>query len=292
MGKTAVRVLAGLVGLLVLLVAYGVLIEPRLRLEEVHLDARLDHLDDAWAGERVVVFSDLQVGMWFANLGMIERVVARASEEDPAAVLIPGDFIYGKDPDVEVQIEQVLDLLDPLFAAEIPVYTVLGNHDHSSGGAEELTDALEARGAHVLRNESVTIAHPDRPDAPGLRLVGVGPTRPGLADLDGALAGIERDEPRLVMMHNPTTFPDLPANSAPLTVAGHTHCGQISLPGTPHWSYLDLTEEEKLVADGYAADDYGQDGNRMYVTCGIGFSLMPMRVNAPPQLVVIELAPA
>jgi len=288
----AVRLLAALAGVLVLLVAYGVLVEPRLLLDEVHLDARLDHLDEAWTGEQVVVFSDLQVGMWFANLGMIERVVARASEDDPAAVLIAGDLIYGKDPAVAVQVEQVMDLLDPLFATEVPVYAVLGNHDHASGGADRLTDALESRGAHVLRNESATLAHPDLPDAPGLQLVGVGPARPGLADVEAALDGVEQGTPRLVMMHNPTSFPDLPTNSAPLAVAGHTHCGQIAMPGTPHWSYLDLTEEEALVADGYAADDYGQEGNRLYVNCGIGFSLLPIRFNAPPQLVVIELAPA
>ena len=52
------------------------------------------------------------------------------------------------------------------------------------------------------------------------------------------------------MMHNPTAFADMPASTAPLAVAGHTHCGQIALPGTPRWSYLGLNEEERVVADG------------------------------------------
>ncbi len=92
------------------------------------------------------------------------------------------------------------------------------------------------------------------------------------------------------MLHNPTSFPRLPAGSAPLALAGHTHCGQIALPGSPRWSYLGLNEEEAVVADGYAPADYGADGNELFVTCGIGFSLVPVRINAPPQLVLVELA--
>jgi predicted MPP superfamily phosphohydrolase len=72
-------------------------------------------------------------------------------------------------------------------------------------------------------------------------------------------------------------------------VAGHTHCGQVALPGTPHWSYLGLTEEEALVADGWAPQGYGEPGNAMFVTCGIGFSVVPVRINAPPQVVVFDL---
>ena len=93
-------------------------------------------------------------------------------------------------------------------------------------------------------------------------------------------------------MHNPTAFPEMPPGSAPLTVAGHTHCGQIALPGLPRWSWLGLTEEEKVVADGWSAPDYGAEGNALYVTCGLGFSALPMRVNAPPQVVFFDLQPA
>ncbi|MFI7744175.1 hypothetical protein, partial [Kocuria rhizosphaericola] len=99
-------------------------------------------------------------------------------------------------------------------------------------------------------------------------------------------------EPRLVMMHHPTTFPQLAAGTAPLAVAGHTHCGQIALPLLSRWSCLGLTEEEELVAEGFAAAGYGAAGNGMFLTCGIGFSLLPVRINAPPQLLTVELRPA
>lgn len=52
---------------------------------------------------------------------------------------------------------------------------------------------------------------------------------------------------------------------------------------------LDLTAEEEAIADGFAPDDYGARGNRLFVTCGIGFSVVPIRINAPPQVAFCEV---
>ncbi len=121
--------------------------------------------------------------------------------------------------------------------------------------------------------------------------MGIGPETRGLADVDEALSTVPDDAPRVVLMHNPTVFDELPAGTAPLAVAGHTHCGQVTLPGTPRWAYLALTSEEKIVADGWAPEDHGAEGNSLFVTCGIGFSLAPVRINAPPQVAFFELQP-
>ncbi|OMQ16077.1 hypothetical protein A7K94_0204970, partial [Modestobacter sp. VKM Ac-2676] len=234
----------------------------------------------------VAVLADMQIGMWWANTGMVERAVEQAVEADPDLVLLGGDFVYHAGPDVEPEVAAVLDLLAPLLDSGIPTYAVLGNHDYASNAAEELTTALEGAGVPVLLNESVEVPGTG---ADPLRVVGVGPARPGLVDVDQALNGLPEDAPRVVLMHNPTAFPEMPPGSAPLTVAGHTHCGQIALPSLPRWSWLGLTEEEKVVADGWSAADYGAEGNGLFVTCGIGFSAVPMRINAPPQVVFFEL---
>ncbi len=112
-----------------------------------------------------------------------------------------------------------------------------------------------------------------------------------LADVDAALADVPDGAPRVVLTHNPSIFPELPPDSAPLTLAGHTHCGQIAIPGLPGWSYLELTEQEEVVTDGWAPEDHGAEGNRLFVTCGIGFSVVPARINAPPQVAFFELQP-
>lgn len=277
---------------LVATVVYGVAVEPRLILEERRVDAVLPGLDRSWEGQQVAAFSDLQVGMWLGNTGMVERVVERVVELEPAAVLVPGDFLYGRSPDPPEQIEEVLRLLAPILEAQIPAFAVLGNHDYSVGASTELTVALEAAGVDVLLNESAVLPPPPGATGEPLRMVGLGPSRPPLADPSEALDDVPSSAPRLTMLHNPTAFPLLPPFAAPFAVAGHTHCGQVTLPGTPRWSYLALSDEEKVVADGFAPTSYGAPGNGMYVTCGIGFSLLPMRINAPPQLLLIDLVAA
>ncbi|WP_278314680.1 metallophosphoesterase [Lolliginicoccus levis] len=274
---------------IVLITGYGVLIEPRFILDERHHTMTMPGLGPEHEGTTIAVIADLQVGMWWANTGMVERAVRELVDEDPDAVLLGGDFLYSSDPSIAVQADAVLDLLSPLLDSGIPTFAVMGNHDYKVGGAERMTTALEERGVDVLLNEAAPLpGKEDLGPAQQFYVVGVGPKVPGQADAELALEGVPENAPRMVLMHNPTTFRSLPAGSAPLAVAGHTHCGQIAIPGLTQWSYLDLTAEEKIVADGFAPHDYGAAGNQLFVTCGIGFSVVPMRINAAPQIAFFE----
>ena len=319
--RIAKRIAVALAVTLTALLIYGVAIEPRLILDEERQEVTIPGLPEAWNGAQIAVLSDLQVGMWLANTAMAERAVQRVVAARPAAVLLAGDFVYSESPAVPEQVDTVLDLLAPLLETTVPVVAVLGNHDYDIGAADELTAALTRRGVTVLRNEAVELAPPDdggdlpedegaapdpsgsaatqdrtnvagRPPGRQLYVVRVGPPRPGRADPRRALAGAPDDAPRVVLMHNPSTFPSLPSGSAPLAVAGHTHCGQIALPGLPAWSWIALRAEERVVTDGFAPASYGEPGNRLFVTCGIGFSLVPIRIAAPPQVVLFELVAA
>ncbi len=275
-----------------LVLAYGVVIEPRLNLDERSYTVELPKLDEGWVGAEIAVFSDIQVGMWLANTHMVERVVARVVDADPDAVLLAGDFLYSGDPEIFEQVAEVIDLLAPLAASGTPTYAVMGNHDYAVGAAEELMASLEQQGIEVLLNEAAMIPASER-DGVGqeLYVVGVGPYLPGMSRPEDALAGVPQGAPRVVFMHNPRSFPGIPAEHAPLAVAAHTHCGQIALPGLPRRSYLKLlTGERQVVVDGFAPEGYGAPGNRLFVTCGIGFSLVPIRIGAPPQLVFFKLS--
>lgn len=286
------RIGAALGVLLVLLVVYGVLIEPRLILDEEGAEVPISQLAQEDAGTEVAVVADWQIGAWFDNDGMVADAIESIVAADPDVVLLGGDFVYSNDPGVEVQVARVLELARPLAESGVPTVAVLGNHDYETGMAEELTRALEGVGIPVLQNEAVPVPGSGGGDpASQLYVVGIGPVRPGLADVDAALADVPDGAPRVVLTHNPSIFPELPAGSAPLTVAGHTHCGQIAIPGLPRWSYIELTEQEEVVTDGWAPEGYGEPGNRMFVTCGIGFSVIPARVNAAPQVAFFELQP-
>ena len=285
------RIGIALGGFLVVLLVYGVLIEPRLILDEEHAEVALPGLGEELSGTEVAVLSDFQLGMWFANEGMVRRAVEAAVGEEPDVVLLGGDFVYSTDPSIQTQIDTLLDLLDPLLNSGIPTYAVLGNHDHKVDAADELTTALGDAGITVLRNAAAPVPGPVEDPAEQLYVVGLGPAQPDLVDVDAALADLPDGAPRVVLMHNPTAFDQLPAGSAPLTLAGHTHCGQVALPGTPDWAYLALTSEEKIVVDGWAPEGHGAEGNRMFVTCGIGFSVAPIRINAAPQIAFFTLQP-
>jgi hypothetical protein len=207
----------------------------------------------------------------------------------PAAILLGGDFLYGTGPAFDAELDRVVELLAPVTESGIPTFAVLGNHDHAVGAADALTEALEGNRIDVLTNEAVAVPPPRGRAGEPLFIVGIGSERFGLAKPSEALDEVPHEAPRVVLMHNPSSFPSLPPESAPLALAGHTHCGQIALPGLPRWSYLELNAEEQVVADGFAPPGYGAEGNRLFVTCGIGFSIIPLRINAPPQIAFFEL---
>ena len=178
-------------GLLVALIAYGTFVEPRLILDTEREDVALPRLGEEWEGAEVALIADLQVGMWLANIGMMERSVDRIVEEQPDVILLGGDFIYGEDEPPGPKVDAVMEILTPLVASGIPTYAVLGNHDYSADGADEMARALEDAGIPVLQNEAVPIPGPE--GAEPLYVVGIGPVRPGLADVDAALADVPDD---------------------------------------------------------------------------------------------------
>lgn len=262
----------------------------------------IPNLPEAWDGRRVAQISDWQLGMWMDNEATIRRSVERLVEARPAFVLITGDFIYHAEEDLGPIIRRAVDLARPLPDSGIPTFAVLGNHDYAvkeNGGrvdeelARRLAAALEEAGIEVLQNESRVLL-PDvvpgdgKPPPAPLHLVGIGANWPGKDRPEEALASVPDDAPRVVMMHNPNSFAAIPPYMAPLAVAGHTHGGQISIPFTPDWSYLRFTKSD-IQVDGWADEEHGAPGNRLYVNRGIGFSGVPMRIHCRPEITFFTL---
>ncbi|HEY7065452.1 MAG TPA: metallophosphoesterase [Chloroflexota bacterium] len=265
--------------------------------------ARVPRLPPAWEGQRLALFGDLQVGMWLANLATVRRVVGRVIGARPAAALLTGDFLYHAARGHERQVRTVVALLGPLPAAGIPTYAVLGNHDYPfarpvpapdrAASARDLRAALGASGVRVLLNEAVPLAPPRgaattaAPNA-ALYLVGIGAHIPGADAPAAAVTQVPPVAPRIVLMHNPESFRALPAGTAPVALAGHTHGGQIRVPFKPEWSGFAWLKRQARQSDGWLADA-GQPGNHLYVNRGIGFSHVPLRFGCPPELTFLTL---
>ncbi|MFO7597066.1 MAG: metallophosphoesterase [Desulfocurvibacter africanus] len=296
------------------LLNWGMLIEPRL-VEEVRLEAEIPGLPQAWEGKTVAFIADMQVGMPLGNTDTLWRIIKRIIAERPALVLIGGDFIYHPTEDdslaearaefdeeemaeTRILIWRSVSYVAPLVEAGLPVYAVFGNHDYAmetesalklAWVANELEVVLERAGIQVLRNESVALQDPGGDSArQALHLVGVDAYYPGEANVHQSLADLPPKAPRLVLMHNPQSFSDIPAGEAPLALSGHTHGGQIRIPGLYSWSWLSIVREHEVHTDGWIKD-FGAPGNRLYVNRGIGFSIFPVRIHCLPELTWITL---
>ena len=312
------RIAVGILGAILLLLIWGAVIEPRL-VDEKAETAFVPNLPSAWENKRVALIADLQIGMWFGNEDTAKKIVNRIIAERPAAVLIAGDFVYKPTDDDEREdvekedtrnfmneVNEAAALLRPLIEAKIPTYAVLGNHDYGMGYPDSVKNeplaiavrqTLSQAGVRVLDNASAVLALPDESgaqnnstanDAANLFVVGIGSHYADNAKPEIALAQVPVNAPRVIFMHEPDSFVAIPANAAPLALAGHTHGGQIRIPFTDDWSWMSLFTDEKIHADGWISD-FGQAGNRLYVNRGIGFSSFPIRINCRPELTVFTL---
>lgn len=269
--------------------------------------AAIPNLPSEWEGKKVAVIGDFQVGMWMDNTETVENAAEKITEMQPDAVLILGDFIYHSLEDPESEMQKVEKLIRPLVKTDIPIFAVLGNHDYNMhnkkdepkrSSAKHVKASLEEMGITLLHNRSVPLKLTKnnevaigKPQDSSFYLAGLGANWPDNAEPAKALNEIPEDAPRMIMMHNPETFAKLPANSAPIAVAGHTHGGQFRIPFAPDWSYKSLVAKDRVTVDGWI-DDYGAQGNHLYVNRGIGFSDLPLRINTPPEITVFTLTEA
>lgn len=279
---------------LVLLPVWGVGVEPRW-LDVRQTDAVLPGLPPNWDGRRVAIIADLHVGMWLGNTSAVRDAVRRLVTERPEVVLIAGDFLQSADPAIEARVAEAVALVQPLVAAGIPTFAVLGNHDYSlnrrndaenDAMARALAAALEQAGIHLLRNDAAAIP---APGAESLYVVGLDSHWAGEDRPEAALAQVPAGRPYLVFMHNPASYARIAAGRAPVAFAAHTHGGQIRMPFSPHWSWLSWVRAEEMPADGWGTQGYGSSGNRLYVNRGIGMTELPVRINCRPELTFVTL---
>lgn len=226
---------------------------------------------------RAVLISDIHVGGPDMPPVRLRRIVSQVNALRPDLVLIAGDLITDKR--LATRHYALAEAIAPLadLRPRIGTYAVLGNHDHWRSAAEARLN-LRRAGAHVLDNDAVQagpVAIGGLDDdfthhADVLRTVG------RLRSLSG---------PRLVVSHSPDPFPQLPSDLA-LMAAGHTHCGQVSLP------VIGPLSTASRFGRRYACGRIDEDGRTLIVTAGLGTSGVPLRLGAVPDLWVIELRPA
>jgi len=166
-----------------------------------------------------------------------------------------------------------------LGALEAPlgVHAVLGNHDYWHDAAE-VRGALEAAGIAVYDDASVPLSL----EACQFWLTGIDDLWEGAPDIDAALAPVPPGAPTLAFTHNPDLFPDVP-DRVTLTIAGHTHGGQVRLP------WLGRPIVPSRFGERFAAGHVVEAGRHLFVSTGLGTSILPVRFRVPPEVSVLTL---
>lgn len=243
----------------------------------------------AWPAGRklsITVIADLHAGGPDMTLPHIRHVVDTAQSLQSDLVVLLGDYeAWYPRPIGPVTI--------PLWAPELArlkaplgVWAILGNHDwwHNLAGVRA---ALAGAQIPVLENDAVLLG------AVGRRfwLAGIGDQEAhrlghgqflGKDDLPGTLAQIRSDDPVLLLAHEPDIFPKVPDRVA-LTLAGHTHGGQIRVPLI--WPHFVPSKYGARYAYGHIVEDR----RHLIVSGGLGTSMVPARLDVPPEIVHITL---
>jgi predicted MPP superfamily phosphohydrolase len=250
--------------------------EPRSeRVRELELE--LPAWPAALDGLRVALVSDLHAGAPHMDEERIAGVVGRVHDQRPDLVLLLGDYV---DPDVRfgsaVAPEAVAERLRGLTAPR-GVLAVLGNHDWRHDGPR-VAAALRAAGIPVLENDAV-------PAGEDLWVAGVADSRHRRPDVAATLSAVPDGAPAILMSHDPDLFPQVPPRVA-LTVSGHLHGGQVGVPLVRR-PFLPSRFGER-----YARGHKVEGGRHLFVTAGLGTTGWPVRLLAPPEIVVLRLRPA
>jgi predicted MPP superfamily phosphohydrolase len=225
---------------------------------------------------RLLLISDVHVAGPDMPPKRLETIVAQLNRLAPDLTLIAGDFV--SDKRTATRTYPAGDAIAPLakLKARIGVFAVLGNHDHWRS-ADDLRKALQLAGIRVLENEHAT--------AGPLTIGGVDDAFTGHDDLSRVLnAMATRQGPRIVLSHSPDIFPDVPRGVI-LTLAGHTHCGQIRLP------FVGAVSTMSAYGSRYACGRVDEAGRTLIVSAGLGTSVLPLRLRARPDVWLIELRP-
>jgi predicted MPP superfamily phosphohydrolase len=262
---------------------YG-LFYGRLNLETTNPTIKLAKLPRAFEGFRIAQLSDIHIGPYMPA-EEIRKYAAICAAQKPDMIVLTGDFVTF-DPATERPVVEALSSL----RAPYGVFGCLGNHDMWSGVEDSIADLFRRAGIRMLRGEAVPIVS----GADSFSLLGVdfqsprrfGPS-PAVRRILGNIEGlIDPNRVNVLLSHNPDTFDRAAELNIDLSLAGHTHGGQVSL------EFIDPNIAPSRLVTPYVAGWFQKPGGQLYVNRGIGTIFIPMRVGAPPELTVYSLSRA
>nr|AQQ75095.1 hypothetical protein [uncultured bacterium] len=257
---------------------YAWFVEPNLLVVR-----RVEIVSERWHGAplNIAALGDTHVGGPHVDAARMGALVKRVNDLNPELVVLLGDYAGGHAPEAERSPAEQQEIMGGIgaLAALNPRYgvvAVIGNHDVWYNRAS-ITSALQDAGIGVLWNRNLVIRTSSGP----LVIAGLEDDMTSSPDFAAALDGAPTDANTIILSHSPDPFAEMPEGPA-LMLAGHGHCGQVSIPffGRP---ILPLRNKR------YGCHLIEENGRTMYVTAGVGTSILPVRFLNPPEIVLITL---
>jgi hypothetical protein len=243
---------------------YGFLYE-RHRLEVTHTELPVSGLPDVFDGLRIALVTDIHYSATVPAED-IERAVRATLDARPDVIVLGGDYVTWGD---RQYVGGAAELLSPLTAPQ-GVYAILGNHDDD----RDMPAALTARGFTVLRDQRTSLAR----GGETLEIAGIRFWTRRVDRIAKVLSGARGTI--LLLAHTPVRLREAAELNVPAVLSGHTHGGQIVLPGLGA-----VAARNFPVVAGLAR----RENTSIYVSRGIGTVYVPMRLNCPPELALITL---
>jgi len=247
---------------------------------------RMEGLSPRLDGLRIAQISDLHRSA-ITPQSVVRSAVRLCNSLQPDVVVLTGDYVSRRvsyssytfakrwaRPIMEYAEELAEDLKE--LRAPHGVYAVPGNHDRADGNYDYIGDLLQSVGIESLVNRHIMI----RGELP---LIGIDDVRAGEPLVRQACAGVDADTPQVVLSHNPRMIWRFIERNA-LMLAGHTHGGQVHLPG----NFLRHQPRDMRCSDLYEGW-YREGRARLYVSVGTGSVHFPMRLCCPPEVPIFTL---
>ena len=235
-------------------------------------------LPSAFSGYKIAQISDLHNAQFGNENAMLIRLLKEAS---PDIIVITGDIVDSTHTDMDTAIAFVRDIVEIA-----PCYYVTGNHEAWLGSDyNELENALIEEGVIVLHDEAVTLEK----EGQTIQMIGVDDPDFSYIAADKIIsAKLENinitQEFTLMLSHRPELFDSYVENEIDLVLSGHAHGGQVRIP-----LIGGLIAPNQGLFPKYDAGVYSEGNTTMVVSRGIGNSVIPIRINNRPEIVLIEL---
>lgn len=258
-------VLASGVGLVTGTFAYGSVYE-RHQLGRTDMDLPVSGLPPALDGLRIGLITDVHHSAT-VSAEDVSRAVEVLRRARPDMIVLGGDYVSFAERRF---VGPVAELLSPLVDAPLGSFAVLGNHDDD----RDMSAALAGQGFAVLRDQRTAItARGERVDIAGIRFWTRKPS-----EIATVLRG--SGETTLLLSHDPRRLTEAALLDVPLVLSGHTHGGQVVLPGIGA-----IAGRKFPVLSGIGRSD----NTTVFVSRGVGTVYVPVRLNCPPEVAVLTL---